>query len=94
MTNRDYLRKLCHDGLIERYGQNPAQHLIDRLEYELGTIESMGYVEYFLTVWVLQFTRSKTRSWSERGAARQGGFDRRLLSGDHGHRPDQIQSDL
>ena len=51
MTNRDYLRKLCHDGLIERYGQNPAQNLIDRLEYELGTIESMGYVEYFLIVW-------------------------------------------
>ena len=51
MTNRDYLRKLCHDGLIARYGDDPAQNLIERLEYELGTIESMGYVEYFLIVW-------------------------------------------
>ena len=51
MTNRDYLRKLCHDGLIARYGDDPAQNLIERLEYELGTIETMGYVEYFLIVW-------------------------------------------
>ncbi len=28
----------------------PAQ-LVQRLNYELGTIESMGYVEYFLIVW-------------------------------------------
>ena len=48
--NRSYLRELCMDGIRERYGQ-PDTALLQRLEYELNTIESMGYVEYFLIVW-------------------------------------------
>ena len=48
--NRSYLRKLCEDGLSERYDEiTPG--LRSRLEYEIGTIENMGYVEYFLIVW-------------------------------------------
>ena len=50
-NNTEYLRELCDAGLHERYGENPAQELYDRLDYELSTIESMGYVEYFLIVW-------------------------------------------
>ena len=50
MTNREYLRKLCEDGLRERYG-DPGEDLVQRLDYELTTIENMGYVEYFLIVW-------------------------------------------
>ncbi len=50
-TNREYLRHLCDEGLKVRYGDEPSQELRDRLEYELGVIESMGYVEYFLIVW-------------------------------------------
>lgn len=50
-TNREYLRRLCDSGLIVRYGENPSEELRSRLEYELGVIESMGYVEYFLIVW-------------------------------------------
>ena len=46
-----YLRELCEAGLHERYGENPAPELYERLNYELDTIESMGYVEYFLIVW-------------------------------------------
>lgn len=49
--NREYLRELCRKGLIERYGDNPGKDLEERLDYELNTIESMGYVEYFLIVW-------------------------------------------
>ena len=49
-TNRDYLRKLCADGIKERY-ENVTPELQERLDYELGVIESMGYVEYFLIVW-------------------------------------------
>ena len=45
-----YLRKLCEDGLRARYGEDAEQHRA-RLEYELSTIESMGFVEYFLIVW-------------------------------------------
>ena len=46
-----YLRNLCQTGLEKRYGVNADQDKLDRLEYELVTIESMGYVDYFLIVW-------------------------------------------
>ncbi len=49
--NKTYLRELCAKGLRERYGENPSTELEERLDYELNTIESMGYVEYFLIVW-------------------------------------------
>lgn len=49
-TNEKYLRELCHDGLKKRY-DDITDELVKRLEYELGVIESMGYVEYFLIVW-------------------------------------------
>ncbi len=41
---------MCKAGMTDRYG-DPGEELAQRLEYELGTIESMGYVEYFLIVW-------------------------------------------
>ncbi|MFI3238834.1 MAG: DNA polymerase III subunit alpha [Lachnospiraceae bacterium] len=53
-----YLRKLCLDGLKERYGEDitaiagsTGMTLEERLEFELATIEKMGYVDYFLIVW-------------------------------------------
>ncbi len=49
-TPDSYLRELCFKGLEERY-DNPSQEIIDRLNYELGVIEKMGYVEYFLITW-------------------------------------------
>ncbi|MFR8071462.1 MAG: DNA polymerase III subunit alpha, partial [Anaerovoracaceae bacterium] len=54
LNNREYLRKLCQEGLEQRYpGADEAEReeLQTRLDYELSTIESMGYVEYFLIVW-------------------------------------------
>ena len=45
-----YLNKLCFEGLERRYGDR-AEELKPRLEYELGVIRSMGYVDYFLIVW-------------------------------------------
>ncbi|MEG2230797.1 MAG: DNA polymerase III subunit alpha [Lachnospiraceae bacterium] len=45
-----YLNKLCEDGLAERYPQDDGT-LHNRLEYELKTIKTMGYVDYFLIVW-------------------------------------------
>ena len=50
-TSWDYLNKLCFDGLRYRYGDEPEQELTDRLNYELGVIKNMGYVDYFLIVW-------------------------------------------
>ena len=45
-----YLNKLCTDGMKERYPEDDGT-LQKRLEYELGIIKRMGYVDYFLIVW-------------------------------------------
>jgi DNA polymerase-3 subunit alpha len=45
-----YLNKLCFDGLKERY-PNDDGTLVEKLNYELGVINKMGYVDYFLIVW-------------------------------------------
>ena len=49
-TNEEYFRKLCMDGFKERYPDAPAEYM-DRLEYEIGVISRMGYVNYYLIVW-------------------------------------------
>ncbi|MBF8983346.1 DNA polymerase III subunit alpha [Lutibacter sp. B2] len=49
-TKKEYLKSLCNKGLKERY-DIVSKEIQDRLEYELRTIENMGYVEYFLIVW-------------------------------------------
>jgi DNA polymerase-3 subunit alpha len=49
-TNESYFRKLCKDGFRERYPDEPPQYL-ERLEYEIGVISRMGYVNYYLIVW-------------------------------------------
>lgn len=47
----DYIKKLTEDGIRERYGENPSEEIKQRTEYELGVINKMGYVDYFLIVW-------------------------------------------
>ena len=49
-TSWEYLNKLCHEGLAERY-QPVSEELTTRLDYELSVIKTMGYVDYFLIVW-------------------------------------------
>ncbi|AIQ17156.1 DNA polymerase III subunit alpha [Paenibacillus sp. FSL H7-0357] len=53
-----YLRELCRSGLEERYADTPLwaspeqkATAENRLDYELGVIESMGFSDYFLIVW-------------------------------------------
>ena len=45
-----YLLHLCNEGLVKRYGDEAETHR-ERLDYELGVIKRMGYVDYFLIVW-------------------------------------------
>ena len=45
-----YFRHLCEEGYQDRYGEGTPE-LKEKLEYEITTIEKMGYVEYFLIVW-------------------------------------------
>ncbi len=49
-TAYDYLKELCERGFNERFPEDNGE-IRDRLIYELETIKSMGYVEYFLIVW-------------------------------------------
>lgn len=59
---KDYLRLQCKLGLIDRYdidldargyeGLNADEKaVIDRMEHELGIIDRMGFISYFLVVW-------------------------------------------
>ncbi len=47
---KTYLREICYAGFAEKYPEAKPEWK-NRLEYELSTIESMGYVDYFLIVW-------------------------------------------
>lgn len=49
-TSEEYFRSLCMDGFRERY-PDPPQSYRERLEYEIGVISRMGYVNYYLIVW-------------------------------------------
>lgn len=50
MDSFDYLKKICNEGLVKRYGKDSELHR-ERLDYELNTIHNMGFVDYFLIVW-------------------------------------------
>ena len=50
-THLDYFKDLCYKGIKNRYGENPAEEVMSRLEYEISVIDKMGYVDYFLIVW-------------------------------------------
>ena len=49
--NKEYFRKLCREGMTERYGAEPPEKVKARLEYELDVIIKMGYTDYYLIVW-------------------------------------------
>ena len=57
---KDYLRDICLDSMLERYGFDPRktetldkkqQAILDRMEFELNTINKSNYCSYFLVVW-------------------------------------------
>ena len=51
MGHEEYLRKLCGEGMIKRFGEHPDAVYTERLEYEISVIAKMGFVDYFLIVW-------------------------------------------
>ena len=67
-TSKDYLKNLAYSGLNTRINNNqivftdyhPKNEYIDRIEYELNVIDSMGYNDYFLIVWdFINYAKSK-----------------------------------
>lgn len=65
-----YLAKLCNIGMEWRFGSRADDpELRQRLEYELGVIDKMGFNSYFLIVWDLcEFARATDIWWNVRGS--------------------------
>jgi len=58
--NIEFFEKLCEDGLHKYFGNSPEEHVRKRLDYEIDTIKSMGYVNYFLIVYdFIRYAKSK-----------------------------------
>jgi DNA polymerase III subunit alpha len=49
-TQASWLRQEVATGVGQRFGPRPAPEVLDRIEYELGVIERMGFPAYFLVV--------------------------------------------
>ncbi len=59
-TNGSYLRQLCYERLPARYGPEPSQEVLRRLEYELEMIARTGFAGYLLIVQdFVQFARQR-----------------------------------
>ena len=68
-TDIQYLRELCEERLPLRYDEVTAEHR-DRLDYEMGVIEKMGYASYFLIVWdFVRFAAENEIPCQARGSA-------------------------
>lgn len=60
MDHFEFFKMKCYDGMKKRYGDNVPKEYIDRLEYELETVNKMGYTDYYLIVQdFVQFAKSK-----------------------------------
>ncbi len=69
LTREEMLRRLCIQGMRERYGFDPEREgeldarqkeLVARMDYELGIIRQTGFTSYFLIVWdFLHYAKSR-----------------------------------
>ncbi|MCD8178813.1 MAG: DNA polymerase III subunit alpha [Tannerellaceae bacterium] len=46
----DYLRHLTYEGAKRKYGDSLSDEVVERLDFELGTVKRMGFPGYFLIV--------------------------------------------
>jgi len=53
VDNDELFERLCREGLRQRYGESPPSEATERLEREMGVIQRMGYVSFFLVAWDL-----------------------------------------
>ena len=68
-TDASWLRKECERGLVDRYG-TVTDAIRNRLDYELGIIDRMGYSSYFLIVAdFIRFARERGIMTTCRGSA-------------------------
>jgi DNA polymerase-3 subunit alpha len=90
--NYAWFRALCYDGFARRYGNDAPQKYLDRLEYELQVIHTMGYVDYYLIVH--DFIRRAKEMGIPVGPGRGSGAGSiaAYVIGITRYRPDEIQS--
>lgn len=50
MDSFSYLKKLCIEGALKRFGSKVSKKYQERLKYELSVIRNMGFSDYFLIV--------------------------------------------
>ncbi|MBR6392930.1 MAG: DNA polymerase III subunit alpha, partial [Eubacterium sp.] len=56
----EYFKRLCYKGMKKRYGTDYPEEYAKRLEYELETVNKMGYTDYYLIVQdFVRFAKSK-----------------------------------
>lgn len=59
MSDIDYLYRLSLKGLQKRLLGKVDNHYLERLKFELKTIDQLGYASYFLIVWdIVKFAKS------------------------------------
>ena len=54
VSQEEYLKKICYERISFRYPnikEKDKKALIERIEFELNTINKSGYASYFLVVW-------------------------------------------
>ncbi len=70
-TDGGYLHHLAMEGAKERWGEQLPPAVVERLNYELQTIEQMGFSSYFLIVWdMIRYARDNSiRVGPGRGSA-------------------------
>ena len=62
MSAKEYLESLCQSGFERNYSADypNREDIKSRMYYELGVIEKMGYIDYFLIVWdYINYARGK-----------------------------------
>ncbi|MEM9339785.1 MAG: DNA polymerase III subunit alpha [Bacteroidota bacterium] len=65
----ELITDLCEKGLPYRYGPNPGEEIMNRLEKELSLIKSKGFVSYFLVNWdILNYARKRGYYYVGRGS--------------------------
>jgi DNA polymerase-3 subunit alpha len=63
------IRELSYNGLLARYGNNPGDTVLKRVEKELKLIAQMEFTSYFLINWdIVQYAKSKNYFHVGRGS--------------------------
>ena len=68
-TAQEYLTELCSEGFQQKFPANSVE-IKERLDYELGVINSLDFADYFLVVWdIFKFVKKEKILTSLRGSA-------------------------